>query len=638
MSLFIDTETFSVLDLRQVGGYKYSLTCEVLLVSYAIADDAVQCWDVTLGEPMPRDLKSALLDEGCEVVMHNSNFDRNVISNFFEIDINLGRIVDTMILASSAGLPASLSEVGKALKLKAEHQKHDGNKLINLFCKPAPDNRKVNRYTRDNKPAEWEAFIRYAINDIHAMRQLYYKIPHHNIKGTEKDLWMLDQKINDRGIPIDTNLVEAALELVTTQQTKLDDKMREVSGGEIDSTSAVQQIKNYLLKRGYAVASLDQAYVLAMLTEELPEEVREVLELRRQAGRTSTSKYVKIRDTVSVDGRLRGCLQFYGARTGRWSGRNLQPQNLPRGSVRSDVGAAAILNGVAHELYDDVLELASSCVRSVICAGEGKQLIVADLANIEGRVLAWLAGEEWKLQAFRDYDAGAGPDLYKLAYAKSFDMPPEEVTKAQRQVGKVMELALGYQGGAGAFGVMAKGYGVDLEEEAIAEIIQSWRKAHPRTRAFWYQTQTLVEQAIRSPEQSYRYRGIVACVYGEQLYIKLPSGRYIIYQKPGFKNKELHFYGLGFSRKFEKILTYGGKLVENITQAVARDIIAYPMPLIEEAGYTIVLTVHDELVCEVDQGAGLTKEGLCSLMTAPMPWTEGLPLAAEGYTAERYRK
>jgi len=415
---------------------------------------------------------------------------------------------------------------------------------------------------------------------------------------------------------------------------------------------------------------------------DLPAPLRELLAVRLAANTTSVAKYKALVNATSSDGRLRGTLQFCGAsRTGRWAGRIFQPQNLYRPTLPQDEidqGIEDIKLGCADLIHKDVMALASSAVRGCIVAPPGKKLVIADLANIEGRVLAWLAGEEWKLKAFRDFDAGRGEDLYKLAYAKAFNVSVDSVTKDQRQIGKVMELMLGYEGGVGAFITGAATYSIDLDAMAYAALpsipgdvfiearnmydwrIESgvgilglkartfvvceslkrmWRRAHPATVELWRLLDVQVRAALRHPAMHFDCHALTVRQDKTWLLIKLPSGRYLCYPSPRIEDGKITYMGVNpYTRKWERLATYGGKLVENVTQAVARDVLAYAMHSIEMAGYKIVLSVHDELIAETYDTDKYSAGELANLMTEGATWTQGLPLAAAGFETRRYYK
>jgi len=687
-TLYLDIETYSTVPIGH-GTHAYAEKAEILLAAWAWNDEPVEVWDLT--RPLNHHLH-ILLDQANQVVIHNSHFDRTVLKRN-GIDLPAEKIRDTMVTALAHSLPGSLGKLCEILQVPTDQAKdRDGKRLINLFCKPRPKNQKLRRATRLTHPEDWQKFLDYARLDIEAMRAVDRKLPRWNWTDAERQLWLLDQKINDRGVAIDMDLVHAAIAGVDRAQADLADRTQAITDGSVWAATQRDAMLRYILEaHGLALDDLRGATVEHLLQDEtLPADLRELLQVRLQASTTSTAKYAALKKATSSDGRLRGTLQFCGAsRTGRWAGRLFQPQNLPRptiGDLKDDELQAAIDAGIdmlkadcADLLTDNVMELTSSAIRGCIVAPAGKKLVVADLANIEGRVLAWLAGEEWKLKAFRDYDEGHGPDLYKLAYARSFRVKPEEVTKAQRQVGKVMELALGYEGGVGAFVTFAAAYNIDLDAMAEAArptlgagliseansalawaklnnrptfglrdetwvvcdaIKRAWRCAHPRTTELWPRLADAVRLAIHRPGDDIPCGKVKIRRNAAWLRIILPSGRSLCY--PGARVDEggqISYMGVNqYSRRWERLKTYGGKLVENVTQACARDILAAGMTLADAEGYEIVLSVHDELITETPDDASWSSDGLATLMSVPPVWATGLPLAAAGFETHRYRK
>lgn len=484
--LFTDIETYSPVPINH-GTHAYAEQAEVMLWPYAIDDGKVQCWDITSGARMPSDLADALADERVLTVWHNGGmFDRVVLKHALQIDLPIERVHDTMVRAMAHSLPGSLDKLGDILNLDMRKDKR-GKELIQLFCKPRPKNQKLRRATSATHPEAWQEFIEYAIADIPPMRELYRKLPRWNYQGAELALWHLDQQINMRGVAVDVGLAHAAIAAARREQAVLAERTQELTDGAVASATKRDKLLQHIINTyQIELPDLKTSTVEKMLEQatDLPQEVRELLLIRVQASKTSTSKYNRLIQATSSDGRLRGLLQFCGAsRTGRWAGRVFQPQNLPRPSMKQkeiDLGIEAMKYDCEDLLFTNVMELASSAIRGCIIAPENKKLCVADLSNIEGRMLAWLAGERWKLKAFYDFDAGTGADLYALAYAKSFNVTPEAVMDNKkngdgswRQIGKVMELALGYQGGVGAFLTFAAAYGIDLEamaDQAIGQI------------------------------------------------------------------------------------------------------------------------------------------------------------------------
>jgi DNA polymerase len=681
-TLFLDLETYSEEPISS-GVYKYAERAEVMLLAYAFDDEPVRHIDLT-ADPNGFVPSMLMVDK---IVIHNASFDVPVLRHALGIDLPLERVHCTMAQALAHGLPGSLGDLCDILGVDTDKAKDkDGRKLINLFCKPRPKNMTIRRATNGTHPEEWARFVDYAKRDIEATRQIYNILPRWNYSGCELELWRLDQRINRRGFAVDTKLAEAAIRAVDSAQASLTAQTCAATSGAVSSTNQRDALLRYVLnEHGVELPDLQGATLERRINDpELPEAVRELLAIRLQASTTSTSKYKKLIAAVSSDGRLRGTLQFCGAsRTGRWSGRTFQPQNLPSNGLPPqkdiDNGIEAIKNGVADLVVDNVMAITSAAIRGCIVASPGKKLVVSDLSNIEGRVAAWLAGEQWKLQAFRDFDAGTGVDLYKLAYAKSFGIAPEAVDKQQRQIGKVQELALGYEGGVGAFLTFAAVYGIDLDAMAddagktlpitiwgkAADAWQwahknnrtyglrqetyivcdafkrMWREAHPAISSYWKELEDCAIEAVMTPGKTFTARKIKCRRDGGWLRLVLPSGRAICYASPKIEAGKLTYMGVNqYTRKWSRLKTYGGKLFENCCQAAARDVMAANMPRIEDSGYDIVLTVHDELVTEAvaDQGLLTSAEHLSELLAAHPAWAPDLPLAAGGFEATRYKK
>ena len=682
--LYLDLETYSETPITH-GTHAYAADAEVLLCAWAVDDNHVRVHDFT--DPLELfhpQLKSALANPETTVVIHNSHFDRTVLRHALDIAIPVERIHDTMVQALSHGLPGKLEMLCAILGLPADKAKDkDGKRLIQLFCKPLGKNRILRRATRETHPAEWARFKAYAASDIEAMREVMKRMPMINMTPAETALWHLDQRINDTGVAIDMELVHAAIAAVAKAQTGLAERAVELTDGQVGNTTQGAALRLHILENyGIDMPDLQMATVEKLLGTDIDPALRELLTVRLQASSTSTSKYKVLLKGTSADGRLRGTLQFNGAaRTGRWAGRLFQPQNLPRPTLKQSVieqGIAALKAGCAHLITDNVMELTSSSIRSCIVAPKGRKLVVADLANIEGRVQAWLANEEWKLKAFRDFDEGTGPDLYKLAYSKSFGVKPDEVNKDQRQVGKVQELALAYEGGVGAFATFAGAYGIDLEDLAqkvlplapqelvdkadyyLTRVIKdskpryglsddafvacdtlkrAWREAHPNITGYWGRLKNVVMQALNTRGTTYTTLGLKIRATKGYLLLGLPSGRSLCYPLPKIVDEGITYMGVDqFTRKWTRIPTHGGKLFENLCQAIARDVMAANMPLIEAAGYTITLTVHDEIIAEAPDSPEYNVDHMAALLAAPPAWAPDMPLAAAGFETYRYRK
>lgn len=681
--LHIDTETYSDVPIKH-GTHKYAERVEIMLMPWAIDDGPVSVVDEANGEKRPAELREALADPDVLVMAHNSHFDRTVLRHT-GTDIALPRWRDTMVKAYAHGLPGSLGQLCEILRVPVDQAKDKaGKQLIHLFCKPRPATSNIRRATRTTHPVEWERFKEYAALDIVAMREVNKRLPEWNYRGQELALWFLDQTINDRGVTVDLDLATAAISAVDAAQKVLAARTKELTGGVVQAATQRDALLAHLLAEyGVDLPDMQMATLERRIEDtSLPVALRELLAIRLQASTTSTSKYKTLVKATSSDGRLRGCLQFNGAsRTGRWAGRLFQPQNLPRPSLDQDdidLGIEALKVGSADLLFPNVMQLTSSAIRGCIVAPKGKKLVVADLSNIEGRDQAWLAGEKWKLRAFRQYDEGTGHDLYKLAYAKSFGIAPDDVTKDQRQVGKVQELALGYEGGVGAFLTFAAAYNIDLEEMADraygaipADILEEavgmlewtkknkrptfglsdkawivcecfkrgWRYGHPNITQMWADLGDNVRAAICNPGTTYHCRLLKIRRDGNWLRIGLPSGRALCYPSPQVEDGVITYMGTNqYTRKWSRLKTYGGKLFENICQAVARDVMAHNMPTIEATGYQIVLSVHDELICEAPDSDEFTADHLASLLAANPPWAPDMPLAAAGFETYRYKK
>lgn len=712
----IDLETKGGVPINQ-GAFKYAEHAEIIIVAYQIDDGPVNVWDRAGGEPMPADLRAVLEDSSVALWAHNTMFDRAVMLYCDDPTMRtaaeaIGRWHCSMALAYAHGLPGALEKLGEVLQIDVDKRKlKTGKDLMRYFCIAPPKNSTRGWGTPQSHPKEWGEFKEYAKQDIVVMREAMRKLPTWNYKGAELALWRLDAKINARGVCVDVELAEAAVRATDKAQEVMSARTQELTLDEVRSTTQRDMLLKHLLAQyGVELPDLQSATLERRIDDpELPDAVRELLAIRLQASSTSVAKYKKLLAGINSDGRLRGTLQFCGAsRTGRWAGRLVQLQNLPRPTMPQseiDFGIRLLMLNAANLVFDNVMGLCASALRGFIIASPGKKLVVADLANIEGRVAAWLAGEEWKLQAFRDYDDVDGPDMYKLAYARAFAVDHAEVTKEQRQIGKVMELFLQYGGGVGAFITGASTYGIDLDDMAdkawpsipvdvieeaeqflqwlyrphqekhaksigegkdasvaqalleqrclaarhgVAErtfiacdsLKRLWRRAHPQISSFWKDLEETAKTAINEPGVTHQCRRLKFRRDGAWLRIGLPSGRAMCFPNPQIEDGKISYMGVGqYSRRWERIYTYGGKLLEGPTQAVARDQLAYPMPAIEDEGFEIVTHMHDELVTEapIDRD-DLDADRLGAMMCARFPWNEGLPLAAAGFESQRYRK
>ena len=662
-TLYLDLETYCERPITH-GTHAYAETAEVLLAPYAWDEEPVRLLDLTDGDSL--ETVADMLAEAGLVVIHNSAFDRTVLRHQ-GVDLNINTLHDTMVQAMAHSLPGALDKLCDILAIAADKAKDkDGKRLIQLFCKPMPKNSKLRRATRHTHPEEWERFKAYAMLDVESMRAVFKALPTWNLpppgdtgNQSEVRLWRLDQKINDRGFAVDTELARAAVSAAKRASKRLAERTQEITDNTVQAATQRDALLRYFREEhGFEPPDLKKGTVKELLKMDLPPEIAELLEIRLQASATSPAKYGALLRAVSSDDRLRGTLQFAGAlRTARWGGRLFQPQNLPRPTLKGfvvEMGIRALKTGVEDLLFDNVMDLCGNAVRGAVVASPGCRLHIADLSNIEGRTVAWLAGEQWKLRAFKDYDTilsdqldekGApkrkGHDLYKVGAAGILGIRPEDVTDDQRQVwGKVPELACAYGGSVGAFAAMGLVYGVSLPEDQVRPIVQGFRKRNGRIVALWYDLERAVRNAVLEPGLVFRVGHLAVRKDGSWLRIRLPSGRYLCY--PGIEVDEdggISYMGVNqYTRKWERIRTYGGKLTENVTQAASRDVLAAGMERAEAAGYRIVLHVHDEIIVETPDTPEFSAEGLAVCMSAAPHWAIDLPLSAAGFETYRYRK
>lgn len=680
--LHIDFETRSACDIRKAGAEVYARhpSTDVWCMAWAFGDDEPQ---VVVGykrgdgflDPGRDDSQDAIfqhLASGGLVYAHNAAFELAIWNNVMVPrygwpPLRPEQTRCTMAMAYAMALPDSLDDCAKALGIQ-ESKDAKGYRLMLQMSKP----RSINA---DGSIVWWddaerlERLYAYCKQDVVVERAIHKKL--RELSDEEQALWVLDRKINERGIQIDTRGCEAAIRIVEKEKKRLDAEMHRVTNGAVGACSEVKKLTEWVVGHGVEVAGLAKADVTELLNVGAVQgQVRAALRLRQEAGKSSTAKLAKMLACACPDGRVRGAMQYHGAATGRWAGRLIQIQNYPRPPKYLEDPAlqASIIEsletiadpGLIDLLYGAPTDVMSGILRGFLIAAPGHDLISVDYANIEGRVLAWLAGEEWKLQAFRDYDAGTGPDLYLVAAGRIYECSPAEA-KPHRQIGKVSELALGYQGGVGAFQTMAKTYGVKVPDEQADSIKVKWRKAHPRIQQFWYDLEAAATKALLNPGSAFSVGGKIKYkMAGDFLWCQLPSKRVLCYPFPelrrvetpwGEKDQLTYMYVpheadkkkgkiLPDPRSFGKWVrgaTYGGSLAENVTQAVARCLLSDALPKLEARSYNTVFHVHDEAVVEVPTGFGSVKE-MAAIMTELPEWAEGLPVAAEGWRGTRYRK
>ena len=693
ITAFMDIETYSPAPIS-CGTHKYAEKAELLLWGYAIGERPAQVWDKASGAPMPEDLQKTLqmAREGkALLIWHNGMmFDTVVLEKLGYLrGVPLRAHWDTMVQAYQHGLPGSLADLGQVLGLSEDEAKDkDGARLVNKFCKPAPNNHKVERYTQANAPADWERFKNYCKQDVEALRNIFNRLPRFNCSQPERLAQEVDALINRRGFRIDLQLAQAAMNLDVENKARLRQITVEKTAGEVTAATQRDRLRDYIA-RNYGVNFEDlrkSSMERALENGDLPEPVAELLRLRLATAKTSATKYKKTVDATSSDGRLRGCLQFRGAmRTGRFAGRIFQPQNMARPAYKEAgvaLGIESLKDGSASWLYEgEEAQLLSSCLRGLVIAAPGKLFVVNDWSNVEGRGLAWLAGESWKLQAFRDFDAGHGHDLYKMTYGKTFGIDPDDVTKPQRQMGKVLELALGYGGGAGALVTFALGFGMDLDKladdiygavdpefvkasqesydwfvkqgmtrglskrvfVALDAVKRAWRAANPNIVSFWSNLGRAVSSVLAGEHQLARTNRLAVSKSGHWLLIELPSGRKLSYAQARTEQAGMDsFTYLGVNqktRKWERLESYSSKCVENVVQGMCCDLLTQSLVRLEAMGIPPVMHVHDEIVCEVPAcKADQSYLDMVDVMTKPGALYKGLPLAVDGFIGDRYKK
>lgn len=643
MQLGIDIETYSDVDLQKCGVYAYtdSPAFEILLFAYAFDDEDVSIVDVAQGESLPDRVMEALTDDSIVKTAFNAAFERTCIARHYNLTLTPSGWQCTAVQSAMLALPASLDGVGEVLDIRQKKLK-EGKDLVRYFsmpCKPTKANGGRTRNTQEDAPEKWELFKSYCIRDVEAEREIRYKLRNYPIPEGEQLLYQMDQEINDRGILVDQMLVDNAVTCDTEYREQVTKRAYELSG--LENPNSPAQIKDWLADRGVQVDSLSKKAV-AGLIKETDGEVLEMLKLRLLMAKTSVKKYEAIKRSVCSDGRVHGLLQFYGAnRTGRWAGRLVQVQNLPQNHLEDLSLARNLVKDGDYEtlglLFDSVPGVLSELIRTAFIPKPGCRFIVADFSAIEARVLAWLSGENWRLETFKE-----GGDIYCASASKMFGVPVVKHGENGhlRQKGKISELALGYGGSTGALTAMGA-IDMGIPEEELPELVSQWRAANPHITKFWWDVDAASMKAVKEKttvtcgNMTFSYRA-------GMLFITLPSGRRLSYVKPRletnrFGRAAITYEGVGESKKWMRIETYGAKLTENIVQATARDLLAQAMLRLRAAGYKIVMHVHDEAVCEVPEGESSVEE-VCRIMSEVPSWAAGLPLNADGYECAFYKK
>ena len=643
-TLSIDIETYSDVPLQKTGVYRYceSPNFEILLFGYSIDSGPVQVVDLACGEHIPKEVLAALEDDSVIKWAFNAAFERVCLSRY--LGYPTGEYLDpeswhcSMVWAATMGLPLSLEGVGAVLGL--EKQKlTEGKELIKYFCQPCLPTKANGQRTRNrpfHAPDKWELFKRYNARDVEAEMGIQQKLSKFPVPPQVWEEYDIDQEINDRGVRIDMELVEQAIQMDARSRQELTDAMKRMTA--LENPNSVQQMKQWLSDNGMETDSLGKK-VVAELLKTAPPELAEVLTLRQQLAKSSVRKYQAMEKTVCSDNRARGMFMFYGAnRTGRFSGRNIQLQNLPQNHLPDLAEDRALVRSSDFDavelLYEDVPDTLSQLIRTAFIPRDGAQFLVADFSAIEARVIAWFAGEAWRQEVF-----SKGGDIYCASASQMFKVPVEKhgINGHLRQKGKIAELALGYGGSVGALKAMGA-LEMELTEEELPQLVDAWRQSNPNIVKFWWAVDRAVMEAVRYKHTTTDYGLTFSCRSG-MLFITLPSGRKLAYVKPKvgtnkFGGECITYEGIGSTKKWERLDSYGPKFVENIVQATARDILCYTMRTLRCC--SIVMHIHDELVIEADPHMSL--DAVCEQMGRTPPWAKGLLLRADGYATPFYKK
>lgn len=641
--LAIDIETYSDVDLQKCGVYAYSDSpnFEILLFAYAFDEEETQIVDLACGEQLPQRVLDALEDEGIVKTAFNAAFERTCISKYLGHRLSPTAWQCTAVQSAMLALPLSLDGVGEVLNIQRKKLK-EGVDLVRFFsmpCKPTKANGGRTRNRPEDEPEKWARFKTYCIRDVDAEREIRYKLRNHPIPAQEMKFYQMDQEINDRGILVDQKLAANAVLCDNQYKDAVTAKAYELTG--LSNPNSPVQIKGWLAEHGVEAEKLDKKAVKALI-DTSDGEVLEVLKLRLLMAKTSVKKYEAIERSVCSDGRVHGLLQFYGAnRTGRWAGRLVQVQNLPQNHIEDLELARDLIKNQQFDLvdllYDSTPGVLSELIRTAFIPKPGCRFIVADFSAIEARVLAWFSGEQWRIDTFEQ-----GGDIYCASATQMFGVPVVKhgVNGHLRQKGKIAELALGYGGSVGALTSMGA-LEMGMEEEELQPLVNQWRGSNPHITKFWWDVDAAAVKAVRE-KTSVSHGNLCFSYRSGILFVTLPSGRNLSYIKPRmtmnrFGRESLSYEGVGESKKWMRIETYGPKLVENIVQATARDLLALAMLRLRDAGFEIVMHIHDEAVLEVPEGVSSVEE-VCKMMAIAPDWAAGLPLRADGYECAFYKK
>ncbi len=651
-TLSLDLETYSSVDLGKSSVYRYveSPDFDILLLGFSTDGSPVQVVDLAQGEQIPPEIIDALSDERVHKWAFNANFERVCLSEWLRRnsyplhnehystpdDPCMGYLDPvgwhcTMVWSAYLGLPLSLKDAGAALGLDKQ-KLTEGKDLIKYFCAPGKDGQ---RHLPADAPDKWSTFKAYNLRDVETEMGIQERLRKYPVPDAVWDQYHLDQQINDRGLAVDMTLVRNAIAIDTQSRKELTSKLQELT--MLENPNSVQQMKDWLADNGLETETLGKKQV-AELLKTAPEPLRSVLVLRQQLAKSSVKKYQAMEATVCADGCVRGCFQFYGARTGRWAGRNIQLQNLPQNKMPDLEQARAIVRAGDYDgvrmLYDSTPDVLSQLIRTAFVPRSGHTFFVADFSAIEARVIAWLAGEDWRQQVFAD-----GKDIYCASASQMFGVPVERhgINGHLRQKGKIAELALGYGGSVGALKAMGA-LEMGLQEEELKPLVAAWRTSNPMIVKLWWAVDDAVMTVIRMKSSTATHGIRFTCQSG-MLFITLPSGRQLSYVKPRigenqFGSPAATYMGLSAARQWDRLESYGPKFVENIVQAISRDVLCYAMQTLRCC--SIVAHVHDELIIEVDPRMSL--EAVCEQMGRTPPWAPGLQLRADGYATDFYKK